>query len=232
MKPTGIKESWYKKLKPLFDSPILKEKHTKLLKLKYFSPKMSDIFRAFSFFEFDELKVVMLGLSPYETLVGNKRRATGLAFGVPDKSMDSYSLRVIRDALFDEECDITIDDYFDYTLESWAEQGVLLLNSALTVPINGNPLAHVSGWEWFIKPLIELLNENCSAMPFVFFGKEAQKYAKYVSESKNYIIKARHPAARSSTHTMVGQRIFGQVNEIIEKTNGAEFKIKWTNDTK
>lgn len=229
MKPTGMKDSWYNKLKPLLELPILKEKQKKLLTMN-FCPDMNKIFKAYSYFEFDDLKCVILGLSPYQTVLNGVKRATGLAFGVPSQEYDTPSLMQIRDALCQDTGIINVEDTFDWTLESWAKQGVLLINAALTVPLNAVDVkSHLEGWEWWTEGVIKIINENCNALPFVLMGTEAQSFERHIDVNKNHVIKCYHPAAysRNANYAMYKQGIFNQVNTIIENTNGVDFKIKW-----
>lgn len=225
MKPEGMKDTWFKLLEPLFQDERFELLKSFLKENKPFSPDFKKVFRAFSFSEVDDTKVVILGLSPYQSVINGEKIATGLAFGVKDETHDTPSLKCIRDALCLDTGIITVEDYFDWTLESWANQGVLLLNTALTVKTNGDARSHLTQWEWFMTGLFEILNDKFQAMPFVFLGKDAQKFSELIDD--NYIIKAHHPAAASygKGYDMYKQGVFKQIDEITYKING--FKINW-----
>lgn len=229
MKPSNIKESWYKLLKPLFESKKMLETRDFLRGQKPFSPDFKDVFRIFSLLEVDDVKCIIIGLSPYQSVVEGSKIATGIPFGVKDASYDTPSLKVIRDALSQDIGIITVEDYFDYTLESWVKQGVLLLNASLTVKTGGDARSHLNEWAWFTGNLIKILNDKYQSMPFVFLGKDAQVHIQFVNEDKNHVIKAHHPAAvyYDSSKDFSKQNIFNKINEIITKVNGDDFKIKW-----
>lgn len=226
MKPEGMKDSWFKLLEPLFQDKKFDLLKTFLRENKPFSPDFKKVFRAFSFTEVDDTKAIFLGLSPYQGVYADGSKvATGLAFGVEKDT--TPSLECIKDALCQDTGIITIEDYFDPTLEEWAKQGVLLLNAAFTVQTNGDARSHLNQWQWFTQGLFEILNDKFQAMPFVFLGKDAQEFATSVDETKNYIIKAHHPAAASykKGYDMYKQGVFKQIDEITYRINKS--KIEW-----
>lgn len=240
MKPTGMKDSWYELMQPMLESKNMEDVKT-ILRKTTFCPDFKKVFRAFSFFEVEETKCVFVFLSPYQSALNGIKKATGLATGVPSEEYDTPTLKVIRDALCQETGIITIEDYFDYTLESWANQGVLLLNSALTVPLNGDARAHIQIWKWFMKPFFEKLSEKLFNVPFVFFGKDAQMFTKYVTNQ--HIINVCHPmrtyyllqqgkslSSISIDDNFINSNIFNTINNHLKKINGSSYTINWLNN--
>jgi uracil-DNA glycosylase len=185
-----------------------------------------NIFRAFSLPK-NKVRVVWLLQDPYP----NPRLTNGIALSVPKGEM-SPSLEAVKDELFNYIPDFTIDDRFDETLELWTEQGILMLNSALTCQAF-QPKSHTEMWYPFISHVIKELNKE-TGLIFVFSGKVAQTFSKYVT-GNNHVIKTYRPAADKhksykDEKLFVGNDLFKQIDDIIEKTNGSEFKIKWLKD--
>lgn len=157
-------------------------------------PEPVDVFNAFSKCQFKDTKVVIIGQDPY-----HNGAATGLAFGVKPGFTINPSLRII----YKEVCrshDLEEIPNFDFTLNSWATQGVLLLNTSLTV-IKGHPNTHEPYWRFFTKSMIELLVKEKDGVVFLLWGKFAQQafepiILKARELNKDHkIIKAAHPAA-------------------------------------
>lgn len=161
-------------------------------------PAQSDVFRAFKLCPFKDLKVVMLGQNPYP----QNGVATGILFGnrkEVDEDNLSPSLNIVKEAAINFE----VPHYcitFDQTLESWAKQGILMLNSALTVEMN-KVGSHVMVWRPFIAKLLKNLSECDTAIVYVLFGRQAQTFKPYINSRFNHIIEIEHPAyfARSGT---------------------------------
>ena len=150
-------------------------------------PKRHDVFKAFRLCPLDKVEVVILGQDPY-----HNGQATGMAFGVAHKPIPP-SLRIIHKELcnqFDHHQPI---DEFDHTLEHWARQGVLLLNTALTVEA-GNAGAHAGLWDWFTVQVIKLIQERRRHTIFVLWGKHAQKFKKHIHIA---VLQSAHPAAEA-----------------------------------
>ena len=131
-----------------------------------------------------------MGLSPYKSL----SKATGLAFANPPmkdwRTEISPSLSIILDALANDTNNIAIEEGFDFTLEHWAKQGVILANAALTVPKNGNARSHLSIWEKFTESWLKKLDRK--GITFCFFGKDAATYEDCIKGEKYAFT---HPAA-------------------------------------
>jgi uracil-DNA glycosylase len=159
-------------------------------------PEPADVFNAFSKCQLKDTKVVIIGQDPY-----HNGAATGLAFGVKPGFPVNPSLRII----YKEVCqshDLEEIPDFDFTLDSWAKQGVLLLNTSLTV-IKGHPNTHEPYWNFFTRYMIELLacDSNKDGLVFMLWGSYAQKHFEPLAKGAlicgkdHKIIKAAHPAA-------------------------------------
>jgi len=183
-------------------------------------PSRKQVFRAFNKTPFYETKVVILGQDPYYNGAGN-----GLAFANNDSVLSlSPSLEVIRKKVEDSiYCGFKVD--FDVTLESWAEQGILLLNTALTVQ-KDQPGSHTKMWNGFTTSVIRALNRKTSGMIFVLWGGHAKYYKKYIDPAKHYILEAEHPVFSKYKNKDWDCDHFNEINEIITKhdLNGS---INW-----
>lgn len=212
-------DTWYYPLKNVIESKEFNELGKTLkkeYKTKKICPSFENIFKAFTLCKYDNLKVVILGQDPYHDLIGNQCRATGLAFANSKKPI-SPSLKNI---LIELENDLWSND-INPNLEQWAKQGVLLLNTALTVQM-GNPLSHAELWNFFTKRVIE----NVSRLPgivFILWGKNAQSYKKYMdSFVPPNIIESAHPSPFSANRGFFGSSPFSKANELLINK-----KIKW-----
>lgn len=244
MFPKIVHQSWHEPLMHLWKDPRLIVIQQQLAYFK-FAPKALDIFRAFSL-PITDVCVVMCALSPYQKITEEGMLyATGLAMG---SNVDTKTLESIRDALWNDYHDLRSED-LDLSLELWKDQGVLLLNKALTVTVNTtNPREHIDsfqwsntkgkhlfpGWKWFTSEVIKVINEQCNAVVFVFLGKDAQEYSTLVDTQKNYLIEVPHPVARyyAAKNGEVPEHLdfsksgmFKRIDEITYKTN--KENIKW-----
>lgn len=181
-------------------------------KQNIFPPKDS-IFRCFNFFDIEDTKIVWLGQDPYF----NEKQANGLAFSVNKGEKLPPSLKNIFKELKD---DLNIDrDNSD--LSDWASQGILLLNTILTVS-EKNPNSHKDiGWLDFSIQIIERLNNNRNPIIFILLGNQAQKFIKYINQNKHMIITTSHPSPLSCNKGFFGSKIFSQVNMLLNT------KINW-----
>ena len=148
---------------------------------KVFFPPKENVFRAFRLVDLNKLKVIILGQDPYH----RKGQATGLAFAVENHIATPPSLRVIKKEL---------GDNVDNNLEHWAEQGVLLLNTALTV-LPGQAESHLKLWQPIVDLIIKGLANLNQETTWMLWGMKAQAYTKYINEDKDKVIRAYHPAA-------------------------------------
>jgi uracil-DNA glycosylase len=176
-------------------------------------PKKEDIFKAFTLCPLSKVRVVILGQDPY-----HNGQATGLAFGVAHKPIPP-SLRIIHKELcnqFDHHQPI---EEFDYTLEHWAKQGVLLLNTSLTVK-EKNAASHAGLWDWFVLEVIKLIQRERRETIFVLWGKHAQKFKKYINIA---VLQSSHPAAEAYSGGQGGFYDNGHFYNINERVG----KIDW-----
>lgn len=201
---------WYPLLGPIVSSdkfkPIMSEiKRCKQTFTKIY-PETTKTFRAFKLCQLADTRVVILGQDPY-----HDGSATGLAFANTNEgSKVSPSLKWIVKALEYEYNTVCVD--FDYDLESWASQGVLLLNTALTV-VKGYAGSHTELWRPFTEDLITSLSLHKNNIIFVLWGKKAQEYARFI-KGDNKIITAPHPAADAYTGGRAGFHTAGSFSAV------------------
>ena len=174
-------------------------------------PPRDLIFHAFNKTPFDQVRVVIMGQDPYH----GPGQAHGLAFSVPRGMALPPSLRNIYKELHD---DVGLLTPSHGCLESWAEQGVLLLNATLTVN-EGDPLSHHGkGWEHFTDGVIKVLAERKEPIIFVLWGKSAEKKCRaLVGKDHHLVLRAPHPSPLSAYHGFFGCKHFSQINQLLEK---------------
>jgi uracil-DNA glycosylase len=185
-------------------------------------PPQGDIFSAFNLCPFDDVKVVIVGQDPYH----GPGQGHGLAFSVRHGVKPPPSLRnIVREAMED----VSIDEPKHGNLEHWAGQGVLLLNTVLTVR-RGEANSHSKvGWEDFTDEVIRVLNEREDGLVFLLWGNPAAKKAKGVDDSKHVVIKTSHPSPLGATKTnspFLGSRCFSRTNEALESMDKSP--IDWS----
>lgn len=177
---------------------------------KCFPPK-NQIFRAIELTTFDEVEVVIIGQDPYH----NDFQANGLCFSVSDLVKAPPSLKNIFTELKD---DLGIEKNSN-ELDSWAKQGVLLLNATLTVRAH-EPNSHKDlGWEKFTDFIIKEISEKKENVVFVLWGAFAQKKASLIDETKHFIIQSAHPSPFSVYRGFYGSRPFSKINEYLISKN-------------
>lgn len=191
-------------------------------KTKLICPMQRDVFKAFKLCSYDRLKVVMVGQDPYP----QKGVATGILFGNKKETRNenlSPSLQVIRKTIIDlENSDNCIT--FDPTLENWAKQGILMLNSALTVEMN-KVGSHTMLWRPFISDLLQKLSNSKTGIIYVLFGRQAQTFKPYINKQFNTVLEEKHPAYFARTGEKMPDTIFKEVNELIR--NKYKIPIIW-----
>ncbi len=215
-----VNKKWDEVLKDDFKAPYFKELGIFVkneYKNKVIFPQYKDIFNAFRYTDYDEVKVVILGQDPYH---GDKE-AHGLSFSVPDGIPMPPSLRNIFKEL---ENDLGIKRT-DTNLTDWAEQGVLLLNSIMTV-VRNSPLSHKDkGWEIFTDNVIRKLGEREKPIVFVLWGSYARSKKILIKNKNHLILESVHPSPLSASRGFFGSRPFSKINNFL-KQNGDE-QIKW-----
>lgn len=191
-------------------------------KRKPICPMQGDVFKAFKLCPYDDLKVVMLGQDPYP----QKGVATGLLFGNKkevDEENLSPSLQIVKEAAINLEIPHK-SIIFDQTLESWAKQGILMINTALTVEMNRIG-SHVMLWRPFVANLLKKLSENETGIIYVLFGKQAQTFKPYINKQFNIILEENHPAYFARTETKMPSTVFNQISKLTKDKYG--IPITW-----
>ena len=170
-------------------------------------PPQKDVFNAFRFTELGDVKVVILGQDPYH----GPGQAHGLAFSVLPGVAVPPSLGNIYKELQNNFPDFVRPDH-GY-LESWARQGVMLLNTVLTVEA-GKARSHARlGWETFTDKVIELINQHCEGVVFLLWGSHAQKKGSIIDRKRHYVLQAPHPSPLSAHRGFLGCGHFAKTNE-------------------
>ena len=216
-----IQNDWLEPLKPEFSKPYYAELF-KFVKNEYSTrkifPPADDIFNAFHLTPLHEVKVVILGQDPYH----NDGQAHGLCFSVkPDVAIPPSLVNIYQELHDDLGCYIPNNGY----LTKWAKQGVLMLNTVLTVRAHQANSHRGMGWEQFTDAAIRILNEQDRPLVFILWGSPAQKKAQMLNNPKHLILKAPHPSPLSAYRGFFGSRPFSQTNEFLVK-NGLE-PIDW-----
>ena len=211
-----ISDSWFKYLASEFNSDYMKDL-SKFLRVeksknKIIYPKGSRIFHAFNLTPFERVKVVILGQDPYH----GPLQANGLSFSVNANIPKPPSLRNIFKEL---NQDLHIKPKSSGCLDHWSEQGVLLLNTCLTVE-QGKPASHRNkGWEKFTTRVLEILNAKKKYIVYILWGKHAQDKVKFVNRDQNLIIFSAHPSPLSAHKGFFGSKPFSRTNFYLKKTN-------------
>ena len=195
-------------------------------------PQPKDIFKAFTLCPLNGLRVLILGLDPYNNLhsvccnniVTKVPVATGLAFAnSPDTQELSSSLEVLKESVIN----YTIPHrttIFDPSLEKWEAQGVLLLNSALSCEV-GRTGSHTLLWRPFIKSLLTNLSKYHTGVVYVLMGTVAQSFEPYINKQFNHVIRIRHPSWYARQRQRMPSDIWQEINSILIGQNG--YGIEW-----
>ncbi len=208
-----IHPSWKELLMNEFKSPYFSSLKEFLLEEKKMSivyPPGNLIFNAFDRTPFDEVKVVILGQDPYH----GARQAHGLCFSVPFGVQVPPSLVNIFKEI-NSDLDIPVPDHGN--LESWAAQGVLLLNATLTVRKDQAGSHQGKGWEKFTDSVIKNISDKKEGIVFLLWGKYAQAKEFLIDTTKHHILKASHPSPFSAYSGFFGCKHFSQTNEILKQ---------------
>lgn len=212
-----IGNDWDEILHPLFESENYK-KIREFLKTEYAShtvyPDMFDIFNAFKYTPYKDVKIVILGQDPYH----NPGQAHGLAFSVNDNVPLPKSLINIYKELKD---DLGIPPAKTGNLTPWAKQGVLLLNTSLTVRAHEANSHSGKGWEIFTDSVISLLSERKEPLVFMLWGGNAKSKRSLIDGKKHLVLTAAHPSPLSASNGFFGCGHFSTANAFL-KANGME----------
>jgi len=229
MADAGVKleDSWKAALGKEFASPYMAALKAFLQNEKAAGktifPKGAEYFRALDLTPLDEVKVVILGQDPYH----GEGQAHGLCFSVRPGVRIPPSLVNIYKEL---QSDLGIAPARHGFLEHWARQGVLLLNSVLTVEESRAASHQGQGWEQFTDAVIRAVNEDCEHVVFMLWGSYAQKKAAFVDRSRHLVLKAPHPSPLSAHNGFFGSRHFSQANEylIAQGRNAIDWQLPET----
>ncbi|MDE6185618.1 MAG: uracil-DNA glycosylase [Lachnospiraceae bacterium] len=217
-----IDNDWLTYIQDEFKKPYYKELYT-FVRQEYNThviyPPADDIFNAFHFTPLSEVKVLILGQDPYH----GEHQAHGLCFSVlPDQPELPPSLQNIYKELQDDlGCEIPNNGY----LKKWAQQGVLMLNTVLTVRAHQAGSHQGKGWEQFTDAIIQAVNAQDRPIVYLLWGKPAQSKIPMLTNPKHLILKAPHPSPLSAYRGFFGCRHFSQTNEFLKKNGIAP--IDW-----
>ncbi len=205
-----FKKPYFKQLKQFLTQEITNQ--------KVVYPHPQNFFKAFEYCTFADTKVVILGQDPYH----GPGQAQGLSFSVPENIKTPPSLKNIFKAL---KNDLNINAPAHGNLTSWAEQGVLLLNSTLSVQAK-SPASHANqGWETFTDTMITALSEQKSNLVFLLWGKFAHSKAALINSHKHLVLKAPHPSPFSAHTGFFDCQHFSKTNTYLSQTK--QIPINW-----
>lgn len=211
-----LEDSWKNQLAPEFEkeyfialTDFLKEEY----KTQQIYPPGKLIFNAFDTTPFNEVKVVILGQDPYH----GPGQAHGLSFSVPDGVSFPPSLENVLKEV--QSCTAGVEIPTTGNLTRWAEQGVLLLNSILTVRARQAASHQKRGWEQFTDAVIQVLNEQREGLVFMLWGKYAQQKGAFIDRQKHLVLESAHPSPLAAHKGFFGNRHFEKANQYLEENS-------------
>lgn len=219
---------WYEHLGDEFTQDYMKQLSRSVQerrKVAEVFPSSDNVFNAYRLTQYKDVKVVILGQDPYYTPFA----AHGLSFSVENSAFP----KLVRTppSLVNIFKEIEDDIYNGFKLEQdtnltrWAEQGVFLLNTVLTVE-KGSPLSHgLFGWQKFTGKTIDILNEHNNKIVFLCFGAPAKEACKHINRDKHLVIETSHPSPLSAHRGFLGSKCFSKANAYLKKHYNTE--IKW-----
>ncbi|MGD8174536.1 uracil-DNA glycosylase [Marinimicrobium sp. ARAG 43.8] len=214
--------SWLEHLEPEFQQPYMQSLRDFLRRQKQqgkvIFPASENMFNAFNSTPLDQVKVVILGQDPYH----GPNQAHGLCFSVQPGVPVPPSLQNIFKEL---QRDLGCQPPGHGCLQSWAEQGVLLLNATLTVEQSRAGSHQRQGWETFTDKAIEVLNREREGVVFLLWGSYAQKKAQFVDRQKHLVLRAPHPSPLSAHRGFIGCGHFSEANQYLK--GRGESAIDW-----
>lgn len=217
-----IESSWKQALSPEFDRDYFK-RLSEFVRSEYLQttvyPPPRFIFRAFELTPFDKVKAVILGQDPYH----GPNQAHGLAFSVNQGVQLPPSLQNIYKEIYTDTGRKTANG--SGSLESWAKQGVLLLNATLTVRAHQAGSHQRKGWEEFTDAVIRVLSEKKEHLVFILWGSYAQRKGAVIDQTKHLVIKSPHPSPLSAYNGFFGSKPFTKTNQYLLKHG--EKPIDW-----
>ena len=208
-----ITKNWYELLKDEFEKPYFKNLQaflTEEYNTHTIYPQAENIFNALNYCKYEDVNVMIIGQDPYH----QPGQAHGLSFSVQDGVALPPSLKNIFKEIED---DLGVTPYPSGNLIRWEKQGVLLLNTVLTVR-RDQPNSHKGkGWENFTTRVIELINAKTSPVVFLLWGGNAKAFEGLIDKSKHYALKSAHPSPLSAYNGLFGCKHFSKTNETLEK---------------
>lgn len=210
-----LNNQWANYLNEEFEKPYY-QKIRAFLKREYqdyiIYPDKYDLFNALHFTDYPDVKVVILGQDPYH----GPNQAHGLSFSVkPGVPIPPSLLNIYKELQTDMNCFIPNNGY----LVKWAKQGVLLLNTSLSVRA-GEANSHQNiGWHFFTSEIIKCLDQHDTPIVFLLWGKHAQSHASLIKSNKHLILNAPHPSPLSAHRGFLGCRHFSKANDFLEANN-------------
>ena len=222
MEDSDMHISWFKELKTEFKKPYMKDLRSFLakekLKNRIVCPESSKIFYSLMLTPLESTKVVIIGQDPYH----GAGQAQGLAFSVEtDRAIPPSLVNIFKEIKSDMNIELPIHG----DLSNWSRQGVLLLNSVLTVK-KGNPASHAGrGWECFTDKIIEILNKR-DGLVFLLWGAHAQKKGLTIDRRRHLVLEAPHPSPLSAHRGFFGCKHFSKTNKFLRERRDLE--IQWS----
>jgi uracil-DNA glycosylase len=216
-----IESGWKSVLMPQFDAPyfsLLKRTLIREYDEKVVYPPKSKLFSAFDHTPFQKVKVVILGQDPYH----GPGQAHGLCFSVPKSIPQPPSLKNIFKEIHNDLA-LPLPDHGDLT--QWANQGVFLLNTFLSV-VEGSPLSHSKlGWERFTDASIKALSDHREGLIFLLWGSNARKKKELIDLNKHHVLESVHPSPLSAHRGFLGCKHFSKTNQLLQSMEKAP--IDW-----
>ena len=222
MEGSDMHISWFKELKTEFKKPYMRDLRSFLakekLKNRIVCPESSKIFYSLMLTPLESTKVVIIGQDPYH----GEGQAQGLAFSVEsDMAIPPSLVNIFKEI----KSDMNIEPPIHGDLSNWSRQGVLLLNSVLTVE-KGNPASHAGrGWEGFTDKIIEILNKR-DGLVFLLWGAHAQKKGLTIDRRRHLVLEAPHPSPLSAHRGFFGCKHFSKTNKFLRERRDLE--IQWS----
>lgn len=210
-----IGNSWDEKLKVIWNSPRFHNFYNMIMKLydeKTIYPLKENIFNAFKFTSYENVKVVIVGQDPYH----GEGEAHGLSFSVQDNIKIPPSLQNIYKELYS---DLGISPKKTGNLTGWAKEGVLLLNSTLTVEKDKANSHQGLGWQYFTDYVIKVLNLSENPIVFILWGNFARSKKVLITNPKHLILESPHPSPFSAYNGFFGSKPFSKTNDFLIKNN-------------
>ena len=209
-----MEQSWLSRLSDEFEQPYMEELRAFLLREKSAGkeifPPGDEIFSALNYTPFERVKVIIFGQDPYH----GPGQAHGLSFSVrPDIPIPPSLINIYKELATDLGVPPASHGY----LVSWAKQGVLLLNSVLTVEKHKAASHRNHGWESFTDRIARMLDAEKDGAAFILWGSYAQAKGAFIDRSKHLVISSPHPSPLSASRGFFGSRPFSRVNQWLEK---------------